>query len=310
MAFTACQAIAATSQPTTSPASVEPPSRRELLHAFKTDQYFWEQEEVGEKLIALDDKSVIADMLPFLQSASRSERCNAGMVLAKLGDDRGFQAILAELNDTDDRPTNMTNDDGSRSVRGQIQQDRYYASRILGKIGDKRAVPPLIEWLKDKSLDYQAAIILGQLGDARAVPALKELLANGDEWQRLWSAYGLAKIGDPAGVPALMVFLTDKNPQWTNRRHAIRALEEVGDKRAVQALISALQDPSPDIRNAAADALGSIGDPSAIGALEALSGDTDTNTSGPPRAVRDAAAAAIRQLKNAREPATKSVSKS
>jgi HEAT repeat protein len=287
----------------TTMAADAPQSAPELLRAFKSAQYSWQQQEIAEKLVALGDKSIVAEMLPMLQSPEREERCNAGLVLAALGEDRGFHAVVAEMQDMSERPTTMTRDDGSPYVAGQIEQDRYFAAVTLALIGDRRAVPALIDLLKDKSLDYQAAISLGRLGDARAVPALRDMLAHGGEWQRLWAAYGLAKIGDPAGVPALAEFL--KAPVWVNRRHAANALREIRDRRAVPALIASLKDDSPDVRNAAADALGEIGDPMAIPALQALTDDAATNTSGNPRPVRDVASAAVRRINASAQSSTK-----
>jgi HEAT repeat protein len=55
------------------------------------------------------------------------------------------------------------------------------AAQILGSIGDKRAVEPLICALKDSAnpeLQESAAEALGRLGDTHAVPALSEALRS------------------------------------------------------------------------------------------------------------------------------------
>jgi len=61
---------------------------------------------------------------------------------------------------------------------------------------------------------------------------------------------------------------TDPDPQV--RADAARSLGEVGDERAVDALLAALHDPEETVRAAAAAALGKIGDPRAIPALTNL----------------------------------------
>ncbi len=71
-----------------------------LLQKFKTEKVFWRQAEVGEQLVALQEKSAVSALLPLLQSEERAQRCNAGRVLAGLGDERGFYAVLAELKDS------------------------------------------------------------------------------------------------------------------------------------------------------------------------------------------------------------------
>jgi len=271
-----------------------------LLDAFRAAENSWTQAEVGKKLIVLGDKSIVPDMAKILKSEDRRERCNAAWVLAGLGDRRGLSALLAELKDTGQRPTKLIRSDGTPNVPGQIAQDRYYAVHVLGELGDQKAVPELIEVLKDESLNYKAAIVLGSLGDRRAIPALKEMLNTCRPDHRLWAGSGLGKLGDPLGVPTVAEFL--KHPQWTQRRHAADALGEFQDKRALPALTDALKDKQAEVRVSAARALGRLADQAAIPALEALLDDHELTTSGPPTAVRDAAAEAIRQIRGAQAP--------
>jgi HEAT repeat protein len=51
---------------------------------------------------------------------------------------------------------------------------RWRAANALGKIGDPRAVEPLIQALKDEKLDVRgyAAIALGRIGEIHALPYL------------------------------------------------------------------------------------------------------------------------------------------
>lgn len=71
-------------------------SAETLLQEFKTVPYYFQQFEVGKKLVALNDKSVLPEMEKLLQAEDRNVRMNAGYVLAKLGDERGFLAVLSE----------------------------------------------------------------------------------------------------------------------------------------------------------------------------------------------------------------------
>ena len=290
-----------------SDATAVPPGTKtaaELLRALKTAQSDAAQAEVARRLIGWGDRSIVPDLVEMLKSEDRGARCRAGRVLAALGDQRGLAAVLAELNDTGPRPTKMIRSDGKPNVPGQVQSDRYYAVHVLGEIGDRRAVPALIEALQDRLVNYKAAIVLGKLGDRRAVPPLKEMLKSDRPNERLWAGYALGKLGDPVGVPTVAAFL--KDPQWTQRRHAAESLAEFADRRAVAPLIEALKDGQPEVRVSTARALGRIADGSAIAALEALLKDDAVTASGPPTAVRDAAAEAIRQIRAAAEsPAAK-----
>lgn len=64
----------------------------------------------------------------------------------------------------------------------------------------------------------------GKMGDKSAVPALIEVLKD-DEHVRWRAALVLGKIGDKSAIPALSNMLKDKNKRV--REHATRALEKL-----------------------------------------------------------------------------------
>jgi len=86
--------------------------------------------------------------------------------------------------------------------------------------------------------------------------------------RRLVEAFGAA--GAPA-VPALIQALGDSDRDV--RRAAAEALGDLGDPQAVPALIQALRDDWEAVRRAAAEALGKLGDPQAIPPLIQALGD-------------------------------------
>jgi HEAT repeat protein len=72
------------------------------------------------------------------------------------------------------------------------------------------------------------------------------------------------------------------DPKWTERRHAIRALGELGDSKDVPTLLTALQDLHVNVRVSSVRALGAIGDPAALPALtEALKDKQVTEINAP-----------------------------
>jgi HEAT repeat protein len=132
---------------------------------------------------------------------------------------------------------------------------RQAAARVLGQIGDRQAIPALIQALQDEDRDVRqaAAEALGQIGDPQAIPALIQALQDEDRDVRQAAAEALGQIGDPQAIPALIQALQDKEG-WV-RRAAAQALGEIGDRQAIPDLIQALQDEDSDVRQAAAWAL-------------------------------------------------------
>ena len=201
--------------------------------------------------------------------------------------------MIAELTDTSDRPTGpeRLRNDGTRYVKGQINDDHYYAAWVLEKIGDRRAVPALIEALQDPDINYEAACALAHLGDQRAVPALLAALerakgvpptsVNGD--MRYWAGYALMGLGHPEGIRTLLEVF--KNDHDILRGYASEAFVEFPDKAAVPLLIRAAADKAAEnaspasrklhreIRGNAIVALGKIGDEAALPTLRALLAD-------------------------------------
>jgi HEAT repeat protein len=112
-----------------------------------------------------------------------------------------------------------------------------YAADVLGDLGDRHAVLPLVAALAHPSdeVKYYAMVALGKLRDARAVTALVRQL-DGDMW--LQSA-------------------------------AVEALGAIGDRQATAPLI-ALLGRAGFLAPAIAEALGRIADPSALPALLGL----------------------------------------
>ena len=76
----------------------------------------------------------------------------------------------------------------------------------LGSTYDDRAVPLLLEALKDPVLRASAAQGLARLGDLNAVHALKELLEDDESSLavRVGAAETLCTLGDSSGVPVLI----------------------------------------------------------------------------------------------------------
>ncbi len=136
---------------------------------------------------------------------------------------------------------------------------RRNAALTLGRIGDQRAVIPLIDILSSKSdLDRQAAAsVLGGLGDPSAIQPLIEVLRSDNPELSWYTTEALLKIGGPA-VPPLIDVLKDKDRQM--RVKANLMLLRLGTL-AVGPLVGTLKTRAKTIRGAAEHLLFWIGLP-------------------------------------------------
>jgi len=138
-----------------------------------------------------------------------------------------------------------------------MESVRWCSAEVLGEIGDKRAVEPLIQALKDVKADVRksAAEALGKLRDRRATEPLIQALKDVKRDVRGSATEALAKIGEPAVEP-LISALRDKD---TNvQKGSAETLGEIGDKRAVEPLIHASKVEDEAVRKAAENALEQI----------------------------------------------------
>lgn len=215
-------------------------------------------------------------------------------------------------------------------VQAEDPRARRDAIRALTWIADPRGVSPLISALKDQddSVRFQAAYGLGQLKDERAVgPLIEKLNDPAPAGPAVISSLGL--IGGDQATDALIGLLkidrkrTALEKQWqgdpeTGRRcEAAEALGQLGNSRAVEPLIAALNDRYHYVREHASRALGKIGDRRAVEPLiEFLNrSDSDTGELGTfsrdhvVTSLKNAAVDALGELGDARavEPLTKLV---
>ncbi len=126
-----------------------------------------------------------------------------------------------------------------------IDQDnevRWEAALALGEIGDDRAIPSLVEALKDRDrfVRYGAAVALDKFQwqpDSDTLHAYVHL--GKQEWKEMIS------IGD-AAIEPLCVALTDHDSEI--REKAVRALGVIGSEKAIPAVYRSLSDGNDNVR--------------------------------------------------------------
>jgi len=160
------------------------------------------------------------------------------------------------------------------------------AAEALGRIGDRRAVDPLLACLESDTSHVRQAVCqaLGEIGDQRAVLPLTEMLRDGDYPVRFAAAAALGKLRDPRAIQPLIAALKHENPDV--RAAAAEALGQSGDDWAIEPLLAVLSDPRFSVQVAAARALGNLGERAVRPLAQALRSNAHWN-------VRYAAAMAL-----------------
>jgi HEAT repeat protein len=129
------------------------------------------------------------------------------------------------------------------------------------------AVESLIEALGDKegTVRKYASIVLGRMGDPRAVEELGMTLYDLHHEVGKAAAEALAKFG----TPAVDIFIEAlSHPEAAVRENSLVALSKIQDERVVPVLIEMLRDPVRDVQRQALQALGELRDPRAIPSLQ------------------------------------------
>jgi HEAT repeat protein len=179
--------------------------------------------------------------LPESQKAQLGDRIRA--VLAKTSgdvDSRGaFCISLGLLKDIKSVPVLLD----ILNNKGEDKPLRGTAAVALGLIGDRSALDPIRQVLKEKSdqkLRVDAAVAAGLLKDTDAVPSLVEILQDPKSSQFILGscAQALGQIGDERAVDPLASILKDEKKQYPDLTRALSAvsLAQIGDKDDVPVL--------------------------------------------------------------------------
>lgn len=138
----------------------------------------------------------------------------------------------------------------------------------------------LISVIEDKYADWSVQINaikkIAESSDPRGLEALLRLIndpfLNHDcPALKFYAAEALGRYkGDSRVIETLINIASDNDNPLHVREVAIRSLGDIGDRRAIGLLINTLKTSSFALRRSSIEALGRIGDPSAIPHIEAL----------------------------------------
>jgi HEAT repeat protein len=168
-------------------------------------------------------------LIAALKDRDKDVRKAAAQALGKIGDPRAVEPLIPALSDKDNDVRSVTAE-ALGNIGAQLQ-DATLRTRV---------VEQLIEALKESGVRHKAAVALGKIGDTRAVGPLIASLKDGF-WYRQSpeEVEALAQIGIPAVKP-LVVALKDSNQQV--RCLAAEALCKISDAHAIEPPIARLED--------------------------------------------------------------------
>lgn len=164
---------------------------------------------------------------------------------------------------------------------------RWRAASALGELQAPAATEPLLLLLGDLigQVRWAAATALGQIASPRALGPLLAALQDDEPTVRAASAWALGEIGDPYAIESLIARLGDepdvclsivralgrlhvdplllaphlRSGVLSVRLAVIEALVAIANPVAVKALITALDDPSAELRHAIVEGLVTLG---------------------------------------------------
>lgn len=149
--------------------------------------------------------------------------------------------------------------------------ERVAIARVLGKIGDSTTLPAVVALLDDPIVRAAATEAIEQISVLHT-DALVEALERGTSATRIAL---LPVVRTSRAASCVRGLLSDDEPEV--RARACEALGRLGDTSAVPSLFAVLDDPSPRVTHAATSALHSLGSAATpVLALQALA-STRTN---------------------------------
>jgi HEAT repeat protein len=185
-----------------------------------------------------------------------------------------------------------------KAVNDSQADVRYASMRALGAIHEQRAVQALTEqfaFYRKGEGAWSALDALAHIAASASMPLFKERLLDKDPYIRRAAAEGVGRVGDTSSFDALEKMVgTDESAMvrmaaafalqklgrsYVNRIADLMASPKVVDQGAeylvelgpsvAPSLLTRLDEPDVDVREAIADVLGVIGGPDVVPALQA-----------------------------------------
>lgn len=181
--------------------------------------------------------AAVDEVMAGLKAPDALLRADAAEALGVLADKRSLGALRQALSDDN-------------------AEVRKAAAISLVQVGDEALFPEIVKGLRDDDpqVVIGASMALGRIADKRVVPNLVEAFKTDDPEVGSAIAWALGQCGDAAALPWLITAVE----QGFAAANACEALGRIGDPKATNALIGALNSVNDDTRAYAARALGML----------------------------------------------------
>lgn len=242
----------------------------------------------------------VDSLIQALGNPAEQVRESVARVLGKIENVRAVGPLIQVLGDEEGRVRKTAAEalgriENSRAIEPLIHtlKDGYWSARkpvaeALSKVNDIQAIEPLIQSLGDEDWFVREAALeaLKRMGSSAILELIQALgKTKGDVrrrvaealgrmgisvikplFQALWNAKKDVRKGALEAFGKMLAGKSRTHEEWFVREAAAKALGKIGDHQAVEQLILALRDRNWPVTGAAsvAKALGKIGDPRAI----------------------------------------------
>lgn len=218
-----------------------------------------------------------AELLQNLTSTDPRQRCQAAIMLGRQGDPACIDVLVEALLAEDWNSCPLLE---AQEILGQFRDERvvdtlieivfrppcHFSLRAMGPLlntGHPRGIDAIIELMgRDFVTNDFAARCIATLGSS-IVDRLISVLKDENPMRRAMAAKALGIIADPAAVDALIETLAGEGyyylEEFPVRYFVVKALEQIGDKRAIEPLVAYLHGDTWFSRIEAAKSLLSLG---------------------------------------------------
>jgi HEAT repeat protein len=241
-----------------------------LLNALRSDAEESVTTAAADALGQLGDRRALPTLLELLGQPERTDSKIAKVrAVGRLGDSNSLPVLESLLKPNS--PLVLTNP-GPNSWFTIYSADNFRSEVVdaIGNVGGAAAGPVLLAHLgvgNDALFEEAVCRVLGQIGERRAVPVLVKAL-DGDPRVAVAAATALGDIGDPQVAPQLMSLLTAPNDEL--RAAAARGLGLIEHAPAATALRELIQnDADEKVRAEACVSLALVGDASVASEIAA-----------------------------------------